>query len=253
MRVVRKMAVIGRHQERSMKVGVLPFVVAGLFSGGLCLWLSNHLPEYLLFQFFFGPVYPGVIIALILLVLGKLIGVASNSNILKNAVILMVAAIVGQEFILVALYMQEIAFDGILYSWVLSLYPPELSDELYNLVNSELLFFWLPTPMASGFQVLFIALGATIVWKIPYLDPLAAALHGAFFAMLTALFTSSVYEHIEYILHNTEGTPHHVLLWVFENMGLIVSPLLWHLIIFLAIYMAIEPQENGDVSTEDTP
>lgn len=235
-----------------MKVGVLPFVIAGLFSGGLSWWLAIHLPAPLLFAFFFGPVYPGVIIALTLLVLGKLIGVTSSGNIFIHAVILIVASILAQELILLALGVQDIV-DAPIDMSVLELYPTALlnEDELLHLANSELLFFWLPTPIAGGVQLYFISIGVKIVWKLPNADPLIAAIYGAFFALLTALFSSSVYEHIEYILHNSEGTLHHVMLWIFGNMGLIVSPLLWHLLIFMAIYMAARPQSNSAVSTAD--
>ncbi|NOR51534.1 MAG: hypothetical protein GQ470_02845, partial [Gammaproteobacteria bacterium] len=250
-RVISKMAGTERYQERTMKIGLLPFVIAGLLSGGLCWWLADHLPEPLLFQFFFGPVYPGVILGLTFLALGKLIGVVPSGHIFKHAAILIVAAILAQELILLTLGVQEVLFDGILYTWVLSLYPPVLSDELYHLVNSELLFFWLPTPMASGVQVFFIVLGVKLVWELPDLDPFIAAIYGAFFAMLTALFTSSVYEHIEYNINNTEGTPHPLLVWVFENMMLIVSPLLWYLLIFMAIYMTAKSQLNEDISKTD--
>ena len=101
-----------------MKIRFLPFVVTGLITGSLIWWFNQliyYVPEAPQLD---ASLYPGIIIAIALLVLGKLLGMKNEWD-TAGAVMLLVSTILAQYLVL----LYHLHGSG-LVQFELGLYPP---------------------------------------------------------------------------------------------------------------------------------
>ena len=234
-----------------MRVRLLPFVIAGLISGGLSWWFLFLIPEFL-YGSYVEIIYPGVVLALALLILGKVIGAVPSGHGAKSAIILILTAVAAQGLITESIRAQILIAAPIGYPQTI------IEGVLWNEQGAPL--FWLPSPVSGALQAFVIALGLSFAWQTSVSRSTIVkwlTLFGALFAyllphlthLLLSLSENNVYEILSYA--EDSSTRFLIVSWLLGNMALITSPLLWNFVLFLAIYMTIRLWSTAALSTDD--
>ncbi|MCK4838195.1 MAG: hypothetical protein KAS94_05290, partial [Desulfobulbaceae bacterium] len=238
-------------------IRLLPFVIAGLLSGGLCWWLANLPLERLMGETFVATYYPGVVLAIALLALGKVLGIMPKGRGMTSAINLLISAVLAQ--ILVVEY-HTYQYESVLFQWEQGLYP-----SMY--IGGELLLydvfpvFLLPTPISSAIQASVIACGVAFAWDLQISRRriiVRAAIYGALFAgltiLLTHLFSTMATDQINDILNSAVDQRSYTRMWELLFTVLpFITLLLWHSLLLLAIYMTVRPQSSTAAYTYEVP
>jgi len=239
-----------------MKPGLGSFAIAGLLSGVLCWWLLYLFPVSILFDSWIGLAYPGFIITLILLVLGKVIGLTPSGHGLLGGIMLLATTIMAQMFILAIIPLQESLFENTTYIWLTDLYLQLFANDTH-LLEMEPLLFWLPSPIETALQSAVIAFGVTFIWKLPihYTRIVKrAAVYGMLFSLFGTLITSYFLNHFVYkYLYMGETPSSTMVVSLLEEMMLISFPLFWHVLLLVIIYKAIGLKLTTTTKTDETP
>lgn len=234
---------------------LLLFVVTGLGSGTLCWWLLYLMPEELHFFPYAGLVYPGVVLAMALLVLGKVLGVVPIGKGGKAAGILVASAVLARGLGLETFHAQSVLFEYPPYQHILDFYQQSSAGALVVQDYAFFPFFWLPSPIAGGLQAFILSLGLTFAWQVPEARSKVvtqAAIYGALLALLPPFLLHVFPDHLAEIVLAGDQSPFSGLSWLLDNMALIISPLLWHLLLALALYLALGPLASSVPSLEKT-
>ncbi|MCK4839925.1 MAG: hypothetical protein KAS94_14065 [Desulfobulbaceae bacterium] len=243
-----------------MKIRLLPFVITGLLAGWLCWNLSSNLFELQRGATLVTPCYQGVVLAIALLVLGKVLGMTpSGKDTISSAFFLFMAAVLAQVFVLYYHHAMREGLGGLLMSWELGLYPSLdfAGEPLIFRVFCNLL---LPTPISSAIQASIIAFGVATAWdlKVSYSRIISrAAVCGALFAgltiLLTHLFSMMMWTDVIYeALNSAADQAISEMLWKMSISVIhFISLPLWYFLLFLAIYMAVRPQSSTAASTNE--
>ncbi|MCK4790129.1 MAG: hypothetical protein KAV87_40700 [Desulfobacteraceae bacterium] len=238
-----------------MKVRLLPFAITGLLSGGVCWWLANLPVEFLMGETFVATYYPGIVLAIALLALSKMLGNMGSGQGVSGPINLFVSAILAQIFIVG--YHTHL-YDSALGQWDLGLYPlMYIEGEPFIFDGFPILL--LPTPISSAIQAAVIAFGVACAWDLKGSARrivVRAAVAGALFAgltiLLTHLFSLIATDPINEALSRAADQTGYAEMWALLYQVLpVITLLLWHSFLLLAIYVAIRPQTITAVSADE--
>lgn len=227
----------------------LHFIVTGLISGGLCWLLLPFFPVESEIDATLATYFPGIVLAIALLVLGKKLGMISKKNTTTSISILVAASLLAEYFII------EYQFSEFVW-WELGFYPPFLVDSELPLYELSALFL-LPTPITLAIHSFVIAIAVAFAWD--FSAPLQrvlirATIYGALFGLLillmTHLFSLSAMDFINNALSVSDQDSY------IENINLLTSSvslitlLFWHSMLLLAIYMGVRTPSNSAVISD---
>ena len=229
----------------------LHFIITGLISGSLCWLLLPFFPVESQTDEILVTYLPAMVLAITLLVLGRKLGMIPKKYTTTSISILVVASLLANYFII------EYQLSEPIW-WELEFYPPFFFEGEASIYELSALFL-LPTPITLAIHSFVVAFAVAFAWnfsaplhRVLIRTTIYGALFGVLILLMTHLFSTAAMDLINDTLSVADQTSYIEQLDLLASSVSLITLLIWHSMLLLAIYMGIRaPSSSAVISDEN--